>query len=401
MRHRTTALDERSAGRSRRLPLALALLLVGASLACAAAAPAQAPSRGERVTVRSGTALRATPGGEVIGVSSRDLTGPVELVQGSFVRLTVDGHVPLSALRFTADRSRGEVEAASGVTLRASASASGGAVAELRRGTYVFPMRAGASFPVGRPTAFVQARRALWVDVSRLTGRAVAAAPATPAPGAAASAATTPVAAPSAAASAATTPVAAPSAAASAATTPVAAPSAAASSVAPAGPLLETRAPATLRTGPGGEVLASVPGGVAVASLARQDGWVRVRLEGWMPDTAVDAVGTRAAGALSAADLRADPTGTVGRVVRWTVEALSMQTADALRRGLTVGERYLLARGPGAERAVLYLALPDSLVPAAQALPPLATLSITARVRTGRSQPSGVPILDVLELTRQ
>ena len=148
-------------------------------------------------------------------------------------------------------------------------------------------------------------------------------------------------------------------------------------------------------------MLASVPGGVAVASLARQDGWVRVRLEGWMPDSAVDAVGTRAAGALSAADLRADPTGTVGRVVRWTVEALSLQTADALRRGLTAGERYLLARGPGAERAVLYLALPDSLVPAAQALPPLATLSITARVRTGRSQPSGVPILDVLELTRQ
>jgi hypothetical protein len=170
---------------------------------------------------------------------------------------------------------------------------------------------------------------------------------------------------------------------------------------APAGPLLETRSPATLRAGPAGDVLATIPGGVAVASLGRQDGWVRVRLDGWVPDTAVDAVGARAAGALTAADLRADPTGTAGRVVRWTVEALALQTADALRRGLVEGERYLLARGPGVERAVLYLALPDALVPAAQALPPLATLSITARVRTGRSQPSGVPILDVLELTRQ
>ena len=103
---------------------------------------------------------------------------------------------------------------------------------------------------------------------------------------------------------------------------------------------------------------------------------------------------------LSAADLRADPRGTKGRVVRWTVEALSYQLADGLRRELN-GEPYLLARGPGKERAILYLAVPDSLVAAARALAPLTTITVTARVRSGKSEPGGAPILDLLELVRR
>jgi hypothetical protein len=168
----------------------------------------------------------------------------------------------------------------------------------------------------------------------------------------------------------------------------------------PVGPTLETRAPTSLRTSPGGDVLASVPGGVPIATLAREGGWVRVRLEGWIPDSATEAAGTRSAGMLSAADLRANPEGTRGRMVRWSVETLAFQTADELRRGLEPGEPYLLARGPGDERAVLYLAVPDSLVARAQALRPLTEISITARVRNGRSLPAGVPILELLDISR-
>ena len=103
---------------------------------------------------------------------------------------------------------------------------------------------------------------------------------------------------------------------------------------------------------------------------------------------------------LSAADLRADPRGTKGRLVYWTVEALSYQLGDDLRRELN-GQAYLLARGPGKERAMLYLAVPDSLIGAARALAPLTTVTITARIRTGRSEPGGAPILDLLELKRR
>jgi hypothetical protein len=228
------------------------------------------------------------------------------------------------------------------------------------------------------------------VDVSRLEGERPAAA--TPAP-----TRQRPDAAPTPAA----TRAASDPAAASSAVSPSTAASAAAPVSAVSGPSLETLAPVTLRTGPGGAALAGIPGGVPVTALARENGWVRVRLEGWLPDTSLAAAGARTAGSLTAADLRANPTGTVGRLVRWSVEALAFQTADTLRQGLVPGERYLLARGPGTERAVLYLVVPDSLAAVAQALPPLAEISVTARVRTGRSRPSGAPILDLLELTRR
>ncbi len=367
----------------------LASLLVGLLLV-STVADAQAVRRGDRVTVRAGTALRSTPGGEVIGVSSRPITGAAELVQSTFVRITIDGFMAAGEVRLAGDRTRGEVGGANGATLRATASANGAAVAELRQSAYVFPMRAGGTFPAGRSAAFLPVRRSLWVDASRLQGdRRVAATATAPAPAPA-----RPV-APSAPAASTEAPLQA-AARETLAAAPVAAP-------APAvlGPTLETVVPSTLRAGPAGDVLANIPGGVPVTSLARENGWVRVRVEGWLPDSSLGAAGARSAGSLTAADLRANPIGTVGRLVRWSVEALAFQTADALRQGLAPGERYLLARGPGTERAVLYLAVPDSLVAVAQALPPLAEISITARVRAGRSQPSGVPILDLLELTRR
>ncbi len=332
---------------------------------------AQAPRRGDQVTVRAGTALRGTPGGDVVGVSSRDITSPVEIVQSTFVRISVDGFVEATELRYTADRSRGEVSAAAGTTLRASANGTSSAVSELRRGTYVFPTRAGGSFPAPRAGVWIPARRSLWVDVSRIATRPVAARPAAPAATRTESVQPDSVAKP------------------------------VAPTIDPSAPTLETRGPSSLQAGPGGDVLANIPGGVRLVPLGRENGWLRVRIEGWLPDSAVEAAGTRSAGSLSAADLRANPSGTVGRLVRWSVESLSFQTADELRKGLTPGEAYLLARGPGAERAVLYLALPDSLVARAQALPPLAEITITARVRTGRSQPSGVPVLDLLDLARR
>jgi hypothetical protein len=44
---------------------------------------------------------------------------------------------------------------------------------------------------------------------------------------------------------------------------------------------------------------------------------------------------------------------------------------------------------------MLYLAVPPSLVNDAKAIIPLTVVQITARVRTGRSSPTNVPILDI------
>jgi len=78
-----------------------------------------------------------------------------------------------------------------------------------------------------------------------------------------------------------------------------------------------------------------------------------------------------------------------------------LQSADALRTGLSIGEPYLLALGPGVEKTLVYLAVPPGLLPTARNLPAMTQVVIVARVRNGRSEPAGVPILDLQSITRQ
>jgi hypothetical protein len=104
---------------------------------------------------------------------------------------------------------------------------------------------------------------------------------------------------------------------------------------------------------------------------------------------------------LSAADLRADPDATHGKTVQWDVQILSLQIADPLRPEMARDEPYLLAKGPGTEDALLYLAVPPSLLAQAKALPPLTRVLITARVRSGHSEPVGIPILDLRSISKR
>jgi hypothetical protein len=128
---------------------------------------------------------------------------------------------------------------------------------------------------------------------------------------------------------------------------------------------------------------------------------VRVRIEGWVQEKDLAPADTAFGAGLSAADLRADPNGTRGKLVRWEVQILAMQRADPLRREMAPDEPYLLAKGPGSESALLYLAVPPSLLAEAKAIAPLTTVIITARVRTGRSDPVGTPVLDLQSLSKR
>lgn len=140
--------------------------------------------------------------------------------------------------------------------------------------------------------------------------------------------------------------------------------------------------------------------GAPVQVIARDRDWVRVRLEGWVRETDL-AIADSTLRPLSAADVRSDPEGSRGKLVQWEVEAVALQTADPLRTGLQSGEPYLLALGPGAEKTLMYIAVPDSLLASARSLAPLAQITVIARVRSGRSEPAGVPILDLQSLTRR
>jgi hypothetical protein len=158
--------------------------------------------------------------------------------------------------------------------------------------------------------------------------------------------------------------------------------------------------PAVLRASPDGTPIARVDTAARLEVLARDRNWLRVRAEGWVLATDMLPADSGALTRMSAADLRADSAGSRGKLIRWAVEFVALHTADPLRRGLVDGEPYMLAQGPGEERALLYIAVPPSLLGMARAIPPLARLTIVARVRFGRSDPVGVPVLDLQALSR-
>jgi hypothetical protein len=156
-----------------------------------------------------------------------------------------------------------------------------------------------------------------------------------------------------------------------------------------------------LLNAPQGKSVGDIAAGTIVMPLAHDHGWTKVRVEGWVPDRQLAPADTSLGSQLTAADLRADPDATRGKMVQWDVEVLSLQTADPLRPEFARDEPYLLAKGPGTEDALLYLAVPPSLLAQARALPPLTRVLITARVRSGHSEPVGVPILDLRSIAKR
>ena len=157
----------------------------------------------------------------------------------------------------------------------------------------------------------------------------------------------------------------------------------------------------SLLTAPDGDRVGNIQPGARAVVTGRDRGWVRVRVEGWAREADFVVSDTSLRGALSAADVRADPEGTKGRLVHWEVLVLAHQVADPLRKGLVNQEPYLLAQGPGRENALLYLAIPPALVATAREIPDLTNVTVTARVRSGKSEPVGVPVLDLISIVRR
>ena len=149
---------------------------------------------------------------------------------------------------------------------------------------------------------------------------------------------------------------------------------------------------------PDGDTAAVLQEGADLTVLARQGGWSRVRLEGWVWEPSTLPPDSAAGDALTLEALKANPHQFRGRRVEWTVQFVALRRAEAVRTDFYEGESYFLARPPGSSRGVLYVAVPPELLPAVQGLGSLQTVEIVARVRTGRSALTGLPILDLIAL---
>src|SRR5207247_10768766 len=87
-----------------------------------------------------------------------------------------------------------------------------------------------------------------------------------------------------------------------------------------------------------------------------------------------------------------------GQVLRWPLQFISTQKADEPRPELPNGATYFLARGPLPERGFVYVVVPEARRAQLETMTPLATIQVTARVRTGRTRFLGNPVLDMINL---
>ncbi|HYK81773.1 MAG TPA: hypothetical protein VEU55_01395 [Gemmatimonadales bacterium] len=161
---------------------------------------------------------------------------------------------------------------------------------------------------------------------------------------------------------------------------------------------LESARRTVLYRAPDGPAAGTLAPSAPLHVLGRSGEWTRVQLEGWVKSADLETAPPGVLVGVSAAELRAEPQRYVGQLLRWTLQFISLQKADELRPDIPVGATYFLARGPLPERGFVYVIVPESKRAALNALTPLATVQVTARVRTGRSRFLGNPVLDLNSL---
>ncbi|HEX8849866.1 MAG TPA: hypothetical protein VF761_10075 [Gemmatimonadaceae bacterium] len=352
--------------------------LLGAVLVLLALAGGTRAAKAQAPLIRN-TDLFAAPGSRPVATLRQGAIVATGARQGSWTEATIDGWVAAPFLAGARDSFALTIKPGNPVRLRADAAPQSTVVAELRAGMGLEQ--------VERRGAWVHVRRKGWVAAA-----AIGSAPATTAGPAAVSPSDSSL-PPATASSGASVP-------AQSATKPAPRADTRSDSL-HEGIVLTPVGQTPLAAAPDGERVGTLLPGARTTVTGRDRGWIRVRVEGWAREADFSVADTSLKGAVSAADLRADPDGTVGRIVHWDVEVLAHQVSDALRKGLGDREPYLLAQGPAGENALLYLAIPPSLAATAAQIPDLAKATVTARVRTGRSEPVGVPVLELITIVQR
>jgi hypothetical protein len=138
----------------------------------------------------------------------------------------------------------------------------------------------------------------------------------------------------------------------------------------------------------------TIPPGTVLRTVERRGAWTRVQVEGWVPSESVTTDG----GTASAPEAVAlSPDRFTGRRVQWTLEHVALQRAEAWRTDFEDGEWYGLARVP--DRATyVYLVVPAALLDEFRGFSPFETIRVEGRIRTGRSELTGNPVVEVARL---
>jgi hypothetical protein len=122
-----------------------------------------------------------------------------------------------------------------------------------------------------------------------------------------------------------------------------------------------------------------------------------VQLEGWIRESDLESAAVGVLQGVTGAELRSRPEDFEGQLLQWTVEFVSLQIADALRRDIPEGRQYMLARGPLPENGFVYVVCSAQQIAVIEDLAPLTRLMMIGRVRQARSQYLGNPVLDLVD----
>ena len=333
----------------RPLPIACVLLLGVVALAGARPVTAQQ----QRVRITAQTPLLKTPEGPILGRVERGL----ELTQGRVdrkaVEVTVDGWIFAHSLGATTrDGFNAIVNDGQGQNLRADARLLG----RLSGGALVQRLET--------KSGWAHVRRQAWV------ARLAAELPAAPASTATATPNTPPL---------------------PRDTTPRAASSGfgdGSRATAPRG--------AVLTNAPGGPEVGTLTRGADVRVLTRANGWTRVRVDAWVPDTTLETADAGATIGVTAAEVRAEPARWIGQVVQWQLQVVAVQVADALRPELPDGKPYLLTRGPLPESGFVYVLVTPEQAQRYRDAPPLRDISARVRIRAPSSKYLPTPVVELI-----
>jgi len=149
---------------------------------------------------------------------------------------------------------------------------------------------------------------------------------------------------------------------------------------------------------PDSSAIGTLEAGVPVRITGHADGWVRVEAQAWVRENEIRPSDSAILTGVSAAELRGAPDEFRGRLLRWTIQFLALQTADELRPDFTPGDRYILARGPAPEYAFVYILVPRDRIAEVERIRPLASVDVVARVVNGSSAYLANPILELVDL---
>ncbi len=159
---------------------------------------------------------------------------------------------------------------------------------------------------------------------------------------------------------------------------------------------VETIRETGLRRMPDSAPASTLPAGTPARVVGRSGEWVRVQVEGWVPEADLKPAESGVLAGITAAEVMATPDRFVGQTLDWRLQVIAVQLADELRPEMPAGQPYLLTRGPLPEPGFVYVTIPPGRIAEFRALPPLHEAVLRVTLKAARTRYLATPVAELV-----